>query len=160
MISADITLNMPDYRAAERTYQLLEQVAGRAGRGERPGNVVIQAYWPEHRSIVAAAMHDPSLFYGPEEVERRALGYPPFGSIANILVWGREASRVAEYAATVGNAVSSTLPDGWALLGPSPAPLSRLRGSWRWHALLKAPIGSDIAAAMRLLCARSGPTNS
>ncbi len=78
VISADVTLNLPDFRAGERTYQLLEQVAGRAGRGERRGRVVIQTYWPEHTAILAAAAHDSALFYAPEAVLRASMGYPPY----------------------------------------------------------------------------------
>jgi primosomal protein N' (replication factor Y) len=148
VISADVTLNMPDYRAAERTYQLLEQVAGRAGRGEKPGRVVIQTYWPDHRAIVAAATHDAQLFYQAERQEREALAYPPYGSLANVLLWGRDGAHVAQRASLVAEALARAVPRDWSVLGPSPAPLSRLRGAWRWHALVKAPRDAEIGAVL------------
>ena len=95
VINADTTLHLPDFRAGERTYQLLEQVAGRAGRGERQGRVIVQTYWPDHPAIQAAAQHEPRLFYEEEERVRAALGYPPFGRLANVLFWGGDKSAVA-----------------------------------------------------------------
>lgn len=145
VIAADVTLNLPDFRAGERTYQLLEQVAGRAGRAEKPGEVVIQTYWPDHPAVQAAAAHDPAVFYGQEGELRSALGYPPFGRLANLLIWGRDERAVAEHAALVAAAVSDRLPDGCRLLGPSPAPLARLKGVWRWHILVKAPEGAPLS---------------
>lgn len=145
VIAADVTLNLPDFRAGERTYQLLEQVAGRAGRGERQGSVVVQTYWPEHAAIRAAAAHDPSVFYAEEDRLRSELGYPPYGRLANILVWGRDAAAVKSQARAAADALSARMPDGWLLLGPSPAPLSKLKGLWRWHILVKAPEGADAA---------------
>lgn len=139
VISADVTLHLPDFRASERTFQLLEQVAGRAGRGERPGRVIVQTYQPEHPAVCAAAAHDPAGFRRDESEARRELGYPPFGRLANVLVRGRSASAVRAGADTVCASVAARLPEGWVLLGPSPAPLERLKGVWRWHVLVKAP---------------------
>ena len=90
VINADTTLHMPDFRAAERTYQLLEQVSGRAGRGAAGGTVVIQTYWPDHPAIVAAAAHDPDSFYATELPLRRALGYPPCGRLARLVLTGKD----------------------------------------------------------------------
>jgi len=154
VIAADVTLNLPDFRAGERTYQLLEQVAGRAGRGTKPGEVVIQTYWPDHPAIQAAAAHDPALFYEQERRDRKELGYPPFGRLANILVRGQERSDVAAVAATVANSVSSAAPDSWQVLGPSPAPLARLKGVWRWHILVKAPEDAGLSEVVG--CALKG----
>jgi primosomal protein N' (replication factor Y) len=148
VINADTTLHLPDFRAGERTYQLLEQVAGRAGRGQEPGSVVVQTYWPEHPAIRAAAHHDPRLFYEPEEADRAALGYPPFGRLANILVWGRERSSVVGGAEALAGVLGPAMPPGWELLGPSPAPLSRLKGAWRWHLLVKAPGDADLSPVL------------
>lgn len=145
VINADTTLHLPDFRASERTYQLLEQVGGRAGRGERPGLVIVQTYWPEHPAIQAAAHHDPSRFYPEEECTRKELGYPPFGRLANVLLWGRDNAAVADAATKCTDALIAGLPEQWTILGPSPAPLSRLKGVWRWHVLVKAPLGTDIA---------------
>jgi len=145
VINADTTLHLPDYRAGERTYQLLEQVAGRAGRGERAGSVIVQTYWPEHPAIQAAAAHDPAMFYGQEEETRRELGYPPYARLVNVLVWGRVQADVAKHASTVFDALAATVPEEWQLLGPSPAPLSRVKGVWRWHVLVKAPQDADVS---------------
>ena len=145
VISADVTLNLPDFRAGERTYQLLEQVAGRAGRGDRGGRVVIQTYWPEHTAILAAAAHDSALFYAPEAALRASMGYPPFGRLANIVVRGRERSGVAAHAQAVASALTDSLPRSWHVLGPSPCPIGRLKGVWRWHVLIKAPEDSAIS---------------
>jgi len=148
VINADTTLHLPDFRAGERTYQLLEQVAGRAGRGTRQGEVVIQTYWPDHPAILAAASHDPALFYAEEEVVRGELAYPPFGRLANVLIWGAKSDDVARAAATVYSAIESAVPGEFRLLGPSPAPLSRVKNVWRWHVLVKAPTGADISAPL------------
>ncbi len=145
VINADTTLHLPDYRAGERTYQLLEQVAGRAGRGERQGRVIIQTYWPEHPAIQAAAAHEPALFYDEETTVRTELGYPPFGRLANLLVWGKASDHVAAAARQLADALGSTVPDSWQVLGPSPAPIARVKGVWRWHVLVKAPVDSDIS---------------
>lgn len=149
VIAADVTLNLPDFRAGERTYQLLEQVAGRAGRGEREGRVVVQTYWPDHPAIVAASKHEPALFYTEEERTRAELGYPPFGRIANVLVWGRDKRAVSECAARAADALRAEAPERFSVLGPSPSALSRLRGVWRWHVLVKAPEDGDVAAPVR-----------
>jgi len=148
IISADVTLNLPDFRAGERTYQLLEQVAGRAGRGEQAGRVVLQTYWPEHPAIVAAARHEPAVFYGPEAELRLALGYPPFGRLANVHVRGRDRTLVAAHAQTVADAVRDAVDPSWQVLGPSPSPLARIKGIWRWHLLVKAPPDAPLPVAL------------
>ena len=111
VINADTTLHLPDFRAGERTYQLLEQVSGRAGRGERQGRVIVQTYWPDHPAIQAAAQHEPRLFYEEEERVRAALGYPPFGRLANILFWGGDKSAVAAASHRWVDALAGALPD-------------------------------------------------
>jgi primosomal protein N' (replication factor Y) len=148
VINADTTLHLPDFRAGERTYQLLEQVAGRAGRGERQGLVIVQTYWPDHPAIQAAARHEPSVFYEDEQDTRRELGYPPFGRLANILFWGADKAAVATAANAWTTALSSEIPDTWSVLGPSPAPISRLKGVWRWHLLVKAPVGARLSEVL------------
>jgi primosomal protein N' (replication factor Y) len=143
VINADTTLHLPDFRAGERTYQLLEQVAGRAGRGSEPGHVIVQTYWPDHPAIRAAAAHDPCIFYDIEEADRQALGYPPYGRLANVLVWGKDRAEVARVCDRLAKTLSGSLQDGRELLGPSPAPLSKLKGVWRWHLLLPSLLGQD-----------------
>lgn len=148
VINADTTLHLPDFRAGERTYQLLEQVAGRAGRGSVPGHVIIQTYWPDHPAIRAVAAQDPSIFYTVEEADRQALGYPPYGRLANVLAWGKDRAAVARTCDELASVLASDLQTGWELLGPSPAPLSRLKGVWRWHLLVKAPTDADLAPVL------------
>lgn len=149
VIAADVTLNLPDFRSGERTYQLLEQVAGRAGRGEKQGRVVVQTYWPDHPAVLAAASHEPERFYATEEPARAELGYPPFGRLANVLVWGRSHASVARKAAEVADAVRARVPQTWSVLGPGPSPLARVRNIHRWHVLVKAPEGADISGPLR-----------
>jgi primosomal protein N' (replication factor Y) len=154
VVAADVTLNLPDFRAGERTYQLLEQVAGRAGRGAKPGHVVLQTYWPDHRAVVAAASHEPEAFYASEALERRELGYPPFGRLCNVLIWGDDGGAVGRVAGHVAEELQSSVPEGWSVVGPSPAPLSRLKRAWRWHVLVKAPEGCAISNVLAESLAR------
>jgi primosomal protein N' (replication factor Y) len=141
VINADAALSMPDYRAGERAFQLLVQVAGRAGRHDRPGTVLIQTRNPEHPAIVFAARHDVRGYVEHELVDRRELGYPPFARLALVrfdhpderqtLSMARDIARVAhDVARAQGGAVS--------VLGPAPAPLARLRGRYRFQVLLRA----------------------
>lgn len=150
VINADTTLNLPDFRAAERTYQLLEQVAGRAGRGEEPGRVVVQTYWPDHPAIRAVAAHERRLFLSAELPAREELGYPPYSRLANILLWSRDREAVERDARALSSAVSESLSGrpGWSMLGPSSCVLAQLRGVWRWHILVKAPVHADIPAVL------------
>jgi primosomal protein N' (replication factor Y) len=149
VINADTTLHMPDFRAGERTYQLLEQVAGRAGRGEAGGRVVVQTYWPDHPAIRAAAMHDAGEFYATELAERASLGYPPCGLLARVIVSGADAEAVRRSSASVASAARAEGGSGFTVLGPAPAPLARLRGSHRWHVLVKGPLDADISGLVR-----------
>ena len=148
VINADTTLHLPDFRAGERTYQLLEQVAGRAGRGEHQGRVIVQTYWPDHPAIQAAALHQPRVFYEEEESVRAALGYPPFGRLANILFWSDDKAAVATAARKWAKSLESARPESWTILGPSPAPISRIKGVWRWHLLVKSPVGAPLAEVL------------
>jgi primosomal protein N' (replication factor Y) (superfamily II helicase) len=149
VVSADTTLHLPDVRSGERTFQLLEQVAGRAGRGERPGRVIIQTYWPEHPAITAVARHDPSLFYTSEDADRTALMFPPHGRMANIIMTSRSLVGVRARSAEVAEALAAVLPERWELLGPVPAPLSRVKERHRWHVLVKAPPGAPVPDIVR-----------
>lgn len=144
VVNADTTLHMPDFRASERTFQLLEQVAGRAGRGSDPGRVIIQTYWPEHPAIASAAAHDPEGFYRTEMPDRVALGYPPAGRIARIVVSGKSATGVRAQAEVLAGAMRVAATEGTQVLGPSPAPLARVKESYRWHILAKGPHGAHL----------------
>jgi primosomal protein N' (replication factor Y) len=138
VINADTTMHLPDFRSSERTFQLLEQVAGRAGRGAKSGQVIIQTYWPDHPAVVCVASHDAEAFYTDEVEHRRELGFPPFGRLANVLAWGRDQSTVRAAAQAAASELRSTLLDRAVVLGPSPAPLAKLKGVHRWHVLIKA----------------------
>ncbi len=148
VINADTTLHMPDFRSAERTHQLLSQVAGRAGRGEKPGTVVIQTYWPDHPAIQAASTHDRRPFHAQELADRRALNYPPFGRLARVLVTGENLDAVREQSAAIARAISAVCPPDVVVLGPGPAAIARLKGQHRWHLLLKGAEHSDLAVVV------------
>lgn len=152
VISADTALNMPDFRAAERAFQLLTQVSGRAGRGFRPGQVFVQTFNPEHESVAAAAKHDYETFYRREITNRRELSYPPFTRLVNIVSQDEDiraaegrlrtlASRLgAEKKTDIGGPLllfGAGADGDIAILGPAPCPLSRLKNKYRWHLLLK-----------------------
>ncbi|MCL2137737.1 MAG: primosomal protein N', partial [Coriobacteriia bacterium] len=144
VLIADTALKLPDFRAAERTYQLLEQVAGRAGRAEQDGRVIVQTYWPDHVAIQAAAHHDRQLFLDAEEELRREFFYPPYSRLANILVWGEDLGLVHAAIDEMAGLLRANLPSDYKLLGPSPAVISRRQGQYRWHILVKASIDSDL----------------
>jgi len=156
VLLADLSLNVPDFRASERTFQLLVQVAGRAGRGDLPGRVVIQTFRPAHPSVVAAAHHDHAGFMAGELARRRALGYPPFARLVNLRLDGRDAAAVERAARELGAGLRRDARplglDETAVLGPAPAPLARVRGRHRWQVLLR---GSDVRAVRALARAAS-----
>ncbi|MDZ4654617.1 MAG: primosomal protein N' [Coriobacteriia bacterium] len=162
VINADTTMHIPDFRSAERTFQLLEQVAGRAGRGERPGQVVIQTYWPDHPAVRAVEQRDPDLLYAEERTARSALHYPPYGRLVNIVVTARSLADTRSVAAQVADATSAVVPDGWEVLGPAPAPIAKLKDRHRWHVLVKAPADAAtstvIAQALDAVSAPDGVT--
>lgn len=138
VVNADSTLNFPDFRCAERTFSLLTQVAGRAGRGEKAGRVLIQTYSPEHYALTCAANHDYGDFFEQEIGFRQELGYPPFGYLANLVLAGNEAGKVQSAADTLALALAE-MAGPVEVLGPAPCPLSRLRGKTRVQILLKSP---------------------
>ena len=148
IVSSDVALNLPDERAAERTYQLLVQAIGRAGRGERPGHAILQTYQPDHPAIVAAATGDRTAFYDAELALRERFGSPPFGRLVKLTVGladpaaaEREAAamaaRLRERATERGAAV--------AVVGPAPAYIARRADRWRWNIVLR---GSDPVALL------------
>ena len=143
VISADISLNLPDFRAAERTFQLLTQMAGRAGRGLIGGKVILQTYQPQHYAIQAASQHDSDGFYARELSYRRELGYPPFRRMVRItFVYPQEtrAREEAHRAATIMNERIRQLDlSGTALIGPAPCFFQRVNGQHRWQLILRGP---------------------
>ena len=137
VLSADLSLNFPDIRAAERTFQLLTQVAGRSGRGDQPGRVIIQAYEPHHFSILCAQKHDYLGFYRQEISFRRNLGYPPFQQLTRILVSGPK----GETEQLARELLTYLLGQGLAkenIYGPAPAAIGRIQGRYRWQLVLKS----------------------
>ena len=139
IVMADTGLGLPDFRAGERTFQLISQVTGRAGRGDKPGRVIIQTFQPEHHSIVMARNHDYAGMYAREINLRKSLGYPPFSRLINIKFEGRDEESVRA-AATKLLAAAQKLPGKSQpeILGPAPAPLTRLKDRYRWQILLKS----------------------
>jgi primosomal protein N' (replication factor Y) len=140
VLNADLGLHLPDFRAAERTFQLLTQVAGRAGRGSEPGRVVIQTFAPHHYAIRPVAQHDYERFYADETAHREPLGYPPFGRLALVRVSATDALAARETAqslALVGREASAAQGQGVEVLGPAEAPIAKLRDRHRQQILLK-----------------------
>ena len=148
VLNADTSMHVPDFRAAERTYQLLEQVAGRAGRGPKGGTVIIQTYWADHPAVLAVMRREPALLFDAERADRASIGYPPYVRLANVGFSGPKAPDVSEAAARFARALGDLLPHDWRVLGPSPAPIARLKNRWRWHLVLKAPPGVDISSLL------------
>ena len=152
VIAADTALNLPDFRASEQTFSLLTQVAGRSGRAELEGKVVIQTYMPEHYCIEAAQKHDYLDFYAQEVAARDELQYPPFAHVATLLLRGKDEQAVIDAAHAARNQLEIWQTDGAdasqetpsvkktsvEILGPAPAPLSKIEGKFRWHLLLRS----------------------
>lgn len=138
VLNADAALSMPDFRAAERTFQLLVQVAGRAGRGERPGRVLIQTHQPNHPAIRLAATHDTKAFAEAELAERRELRYPPFSRVALVRFDAVEESVARESAERFARLARQWAEDSVEILGPAPAPLARLRNRYRYRFLARS----------------------
>jgi primosomal protein N' (replication factor Y) len=139
VISADGLLSMPDFRAAERTFQLLTQVAGRAGRGELHGRVLIQTFYPEHYAIQDAVRQDYLAFFERETNFRRTMGYPPFTSLANVIVRDTNLEKAIRFSRQLSEYFSRHNGKGVRILGPATAPLARLKKEYRFQFLLKSP---------------------
>jgi primosomal protein N' (replication factor Y) (superfamily II helicase) len=145
VIAADVTLNLPDYRAAERTFQLLAQVAGRAGRGPQPGRVLIQAYAPSHYAVKAAAALDVDGFADEELLRRRLLGYPPFSVLARLLVADADRATAEERGR---EAAAAVMLAGVEALGPLPSYVARRAGRYRYQVVIRAPDAEARARAL------------
>jgi primosomal protein N' (replication factor Y) (superfamily II helicase) len=153
VVGADSALGLPDFRAAERVFQLLTQVSGRAGRGELPGRVLVQTYHPEHYAIQCAAAHDYAGFVAREMQFRRWMHYPPSSVLANVIVQGQTLEEAAALAATLGRWFESARLDKVRVLGPAAAPIARLKRIYRFHFVLKAERRDALGRALRALLA-------
>jgi primosomal protein N' (replication factor Y) len=154
VISADMGLRLPDFRAAEHTFQLLTQAAGRAGRGDAPGRVLVQTFYPDHYAIRLAAQQDYAGFFNKESDFRRVMHYPPATALANIVAQDVNLDRAAEVAAQLDRFLRRAADErSLRILGPHPAPLARIKGRYRIQILLKASSRSYLNAVLRNMAA-------
>lgn len=176
VINADVGLHLPDFRASERTFQLLSQVAGRAGRGALGGEVIVQTSVPEHYAIQAALRHDYEGFAARELKERTEPRYPPHLRLANVVVsspdpelaaagaekavaWLRRlipAETIPTGRGSTGGKVEATY-GGVEVVGPAPCPIERLHGRWRWHFFLRTPSPAALGRLLDLLVREHSP---
>jgi primosomal protein N' (replication factor Y) len=156
VVGCDHTLSMPDFRAAERVFQLMTQVSGRAGRGDLPGRVVVQTYYPDHYAILAATAHDYKAFAERELKYRRWMHYPPFGVLANVLVQSQKLEEAAGWSATLGKYLVQNQSSGAVrVLGPCTAPIARIKGVYRFHMILKSASRKALNEALRGMLAHA-----
>jgi primosomal protein N' (replication factor Y) (superfamily II helicase) len=153
VVGADIALGLPDFRAAERTFQLLTQVAGRAGRGQTPGKVVLQTYFPDHYAVQYAANHDFAGFCEKELRFRSWMHYPPYSALANVLIRSDKLDEALEWSGTLGKWFEKTRHEGVRVLGPAAAPILRLKRDYRYHFVLKSPSREKLNTALRVMLA-------
>jgi primosomal protein N' (replication factor Y) (superfamily II helicase) len=149
VVGADFALSLPDFRAAERVFQLLTQVSGRAGRGELPGKVLVQTYHPDHYAVKFAAEHDYPGFVAKEMQYRRWMHYPPYGVLANVVVQSERLEEATGWSAELGRWFARTKLERVRVLGPAAAPLSRLKRIYRFHFVLKGETRSALSEALR-----------
>ncbi len=160
IICADLSLNFPDFRASERTFQLLTQVSGRAGRGEMPGEVILQTYNPGHFTILAAREQDFKRFYHNEINFRKSLNYPPFSRLIQLLISGKNREKTQMFVQQLSRRIKSfhesevSFLKNVEILGPIEAPLTKIAGNYRWHVLLKSLRASPLHNFMDLLIQR------
>jgi primosomal protein N' (replication factor Y) len=153
VVGCDHALSMPDFRAAERVFQLMTQVSGRAGRGDLPGRVVVQTYYPDHYAIIAAATHDYASFVERELKYRRWMHYPPFGVLANVLIQSPKLEEAAAWSTTLGKWFQERALQDVRVLGPCTAPVARIKGIYRFHLILKGASRKGLNAALREMLA-------
>jgi primosomal protein N' (replication factor Y) len=151
VVGADVALGLPDFRAAERTFQLLTQVAGRAGRGQTPGKVILQTYFQDHYAVQYAAQHDFVGFYEKELRFRSWMHYPPYSALANVLVRSDKLDEALRWSGILGKWFESTRHEGVRVLGPAAAPITRLKRDYRYHFVLKSPSREKLNATLRAM---------
>jgi primosomal protein N' (replication factor Y) len=151
VINADVGLNIPDFRSAERTFSLLAQSAGRAGRGEAPARVIIQTYNPEHYAVKCASSHDYDSFLGVEIESRRELGFPPFSRLVMLGLRGRDRERVGRASKSVGerlDAVKRAKKLSVSILGPVVSPIPRIKGEYRFQIMVMGEKRGPVTALL------------
>ncbi|MGO9125490.1 MAG: primosomal protein N' [Terriglobales bacterium] len=153
VVGADAALGFPDFRAAERTFQLLTQVAGRAGRGQTPGKVVLQTFFPDHYAVQYAAQHDFAGFYEKELRFRSWMHYPPYSALANVLVRSDKLDEALTWSGILGNWFEKTRQEGIRVLGPAAAPIVRLKRDYRYHFVLKSASREKLNTLLRTMLA-------
>jgi primosomal protein N' (replication factor Y) len=147
VISADTQMLLPDFRSSERTFQLLTQVAGRAGRSFLKGEVIIQTAQPEHRTLVHIIDHDYEAYFREEIAEREELNYPPFSRLVLVETRGEDEDEVRKLAERYGVLLKEDRPP-YAVLGPSPAVIGKINRQYRWHIVLKTAKGADPSGSL------------
>ena len=155
VVGADVALGLPDFRAAERTFQLLTQVAGRAGRGQSPGKVILQTYFQDHYAVQYAARHDFAGFYEKELRFRSWMHYPPYSALANVLVRSDKLDEALEWSGMLGKWFESTRHEGVRVLGPAAAPILKLKRDYRYHFVLKSPSREKLNTTLRAMLAHA-----
>ncbi len=156
VVGCDHALSMPDFRAAERVFQLMTQVSGRAGRGDLPGRVVVQTYYPDHYAILAAMKHDYKAFAERELKYRRWMHYPPFGALANVLVQSQKLEEAAAWSSILGKwLVQNNSGGAVRVLGPCTAPIARIKNVYRFHMILKSATRKALNEALRGMLAHA-----
>jgi primosomal protein N' (replication factor Y) len=153
VIGADVALGLPDFRAAERTFQLLTQVAGRAGRGRSPGKVILQTFFQDHYAVQYAARHDFIGFYEKELRFRSWMHYPPYSALANVLVRSDNLDDALKWSGQLGKWFDGTRHEGVRVLGPAAAPIMRLKRDYRYHFVLKSPSREKLNTTLRAMLA-------
>ena len=153
VVGADFALGLPDFRAAERVFQLLTQVSGRAGRGELPGKVLVQTYHPDHYAIQFSALHDYPGFVAKELNYRRWMHYPPYAVLANVLIQSEKLEEATAWSAALGGWFQQTRLDKIRVLGPAAAPIVRLKRIYRYHFVLKAERRQALGQTLRAMLA-------
>lgn len=159
VIDADTGLNLPDFRASERTFQLLSQVAGRSGRGEKPGEVLVQTRRPAHHAVQCAVRHDLRTFVEAELAERRSPAYPPFVQLANVVISGTDEPAASRAAIATADWTRALLRDrgirSVEVVGPAPCAIHRIKERWRWHFFLRTPDGGLLSRLSRYVASRA-----
>jgi primosomal protein N' (replication factor Y) (superfamily II helicase) len=153
VVGADRALGLPDFRAAERTFQLLTQVAGRAGRGQSPGKVILQTYFQDHYAVQYAARHDFAGFYDKELRFRSWMHYPPYAALANVLIRSDKLEEALQWSGTLGKWFEQHRHEGVRVLGPAAAPILRLKRDYRYHFVLKSPSREKLNTTLRAMLA-------